>query len=131
MELLLRRTYFAQGTNGLLLCGGRVLCLTIELPWKENARLVSCIPEGRYTLRPRINRKFGRHLEVRGVPGRSLILIHPANDAQAELNGCIAPVSRLTGAGTGTGSRAAFNTLMLQAYAAAAQGEPLQLHITS
>jgi hypothetical protein len=35
------------------------------------------------------------------VPGRELILIHPANDAKKELLGCIAPVMELTGEGRG------------------------------
>jgi hypothetical protein len=46
-----------------------------------------------------------------GVPGRSLILIHPANNAVKELRGCIAPVSKHTGEGKGSGSRIAFEAL--------------------
>ena len=46
-----------------------------------------------------------------GVTGRSLILIHPANNAMKELRGCIAPVSKHTGQGKGSGSRIAFDNL--------------------
>jgi hypothetical protein len=49
---------------------------------------------------------------VTQVPGRSFILIHPANNAALELRGCIAPVLKLTGAGTGNGSHAACNKLL-------------------
>lgn len=38
---------------------------------------------------------------VKAVAGRSFILIPPANDAQKELRGCIAPVSILTAEGKG------------------------------
>lgn len=108
MVVFLTRRYFPDGTNGTLRCGGRVVCSTIELPWRNNRRGISCIPEGRYVLRKRRSRKFGWHLEVVGVTGRSLILVHPANNALLELNGCIAPVSKISGAGLGLLSRKAF-----------------------
>ncbi len=40
-----------------------------------------------------------------------MILIHPANNAMKELNGCIASVSKLSGPGMGLYSRAAFLSL--------------------
>jgi hypothetical protein len=45
------------------------------------------------------------------VPGRELILIHPANNALKELKGCIAPVSFLIAAGQGGESRKALGKL--------------------
>jgi hypothetical protein len=104
MELELFRTYDPEGTNGELKL---VVCNTIELPWLQNQRNVSCIPEGRYELRKRFIKKFGLHLLVVDVPGRSWILIHPANDAKTQLKGCIAPVTQLTGPGKGNESRLA------------------------
>ncbi len=104
MELELFRTYDPEGTNGELKL---VVCNTIELPWLQNQRNVSCIPEGRYELRKRFIRKFGLHLLVVDVPDRSWILIHPANDAKTQLKGCIAPVTQLTGPGKGRDSRLA------------------------
>ncbi len=44
---------------------------------------------------------------VEGVPGRSGILIHAANNAVTELRGCIAPVTKHTGPGRGIHSRVA------------------------
>ena len=96
MELELFRTYDPEGTNGELKL---VVCNTIELPWLQNQRNISCIPEERYELRKRFIKKFGLHLLVVDVPDRSWILIHPANDAKTQLKGCIAPVTQLTGPG--------------------------------
>ncbi len=107
MHLRLIRIYGSTGTNGYLVANHKVICKTIELPWNGNQRSVSCIPEGKYTLRERYSPRFGRHLEILNVPGRDLILIHPANDARKELRGCIAPVSELIGPGMGVKSRAA------------------------
>ena len=108
MVLVLSRTYFPEGTNGKLACDGQFICCTIELPWRENQREVSCIPEGYYLLRKRYSRKFQWHIEVVAVKNRSYILLHPANNALAELKGCIAPVTQLSGAGVGLQSRQAF-----------------------
>ena len=104
MELELFRTYDPEGTNGELKL---VVCNTIELPWLQNQRNVSCIPEGRYELRKRFIKKFGLHFLVVDVPDRSWILIHPATDAKTQLKGCIAPVTQLTGPGRGNESRLA------------------------
>ena len=68
------------------------VCKTIELPWEENLRNISCIPEGDYLLGLRHTERLGDHLVIEDVPGRQGILIHPANDAKKELRGCIAPV---------------------------------------
>lgn len=110
--LILRRTYHATGTNGDLYGPDKTeICKTIELPWKENQVRVSCIPEGRYRLQKRYSPKFSDHLILENVPNRSLILIHPANDANKELAGCIAPVTKITGAGKGDSSRVQFNKI--------------------
>jgi hypothetical protein len=111
MELLLTRSYYKGGTNGVLQSEGKKLCHTIELPWRNNRPCFSCIPEGRYLLEKRSSEKFNDHLQVVAVKGRSLILIHPANDARKQLLGCIAPVMTITGEGTGTDSVLACNLL--------------------
>ena len=66
------------------------LCKILELPWKNNERRVSCIPEGEYRVIAHKSRKFGHCFWVRDVPGRSEILIHPANYTR-QLLGCLAP----------------------------------------
>ena len=112
MEFELKRTYRSSGTNGALWYGGSLICHTIELPWKDNKVNISCIPEGRYLLEKRITHERGFHLILKSVPGRSWILIHPANDARTELEGCIAPVSELTGIGKGIRSKEAMDELL-------------------
>ena len=111
MVLVLSRTYFPDGTNGKLKCEGKLICHIIELPWKRNEKKVSCIPEGNYFIRMRYSAKYKWHLEVMDVPNRKFILFHPANNAQNELQGCIAPVTTLSGPGLGLMSRIAFNKL--------------------
>ena len=111
MELELVRAYFPKGTNGEIYHDGMRICYSIELPWVGNQHIVSCIPEGKYEMKKRFSEKFGEHLHITDVPGRTLILIHPANDALIELGGCIAPVSILTSEGKGIRSRIAFGLL--------------------
>jgi len=139
MELILERAYFKEGTNGTLFCSnlpfdiaqGKFLCHTIELPWNNNKRSVSCIPEGQYELIPRFSKKFNHHLLVKDVKNRNLILIHPANNALKELEGCIAPVTYLSGLGKGTQSRVALQKLLSLVYQAQDRKEPILLTIKS
>lgn len=107
MVLNLVRKYHPTGTNGEIFHEGNLISYSIELPWKENSFGISCIPEGQYLLAKRFSPKVGWHIHITGVKERSLILIHPANDAIKELNGCIAPVTTLTGIGKGSMSRIA------------------------
>ena len=147
MELVIFRTYHTDGTNGILrlvapddqqqACDNvlrqapttfagagrmtavnRFVCYTIELPWEDNLPQHSCIREGRYELKKRYSTRFGQHLLVDHVPGRELILVHPANDALKELRGCIAPVSILTGPGKGILSKNAFQKVVSLVYKA-------------
>jgi hypothetical protein len=129
--LVLTRTYFPDGTNGKLECEGKLICNTIELPWKMNETKVSCVPEGKYFIRKRYSRKFQWHLEVIDVEDRGLILFHPANNALKELNGCIAPVTKISGPGLGLQSRLAFSKLKDLVYRALDSTETVLLIIKS
>lgn len=111
MKLELIRKYFPQGTNGILLLNGVKLCATIELPWRNNQSLTSCIPEGDYKLIKRYSPQFKWHLQLSEVPGREGILIHPAGNCVAELKGCIAPVSYVTGIAKGNLSAKAMSEI--------------------
>ncbi len=65
-------------------------CATLELPWINNQPRVSCIPEGRYTMKFEYSNSFKEFLwELKNVPGRSEIKIHRANYPK-DLLGCIA-----------------------------------------
>mgnify|MGYP000956160378 CR=1 FL=1 len=131
MRLFLTRTYFPEGTNGKLECEGKLICHTIELPWKKNGTKVSCIPEGKYFIKKRYSSKFNWHLEVENVENRSLILFHPANNALLELKGCIAPVTKLSGPGQGLLSRKAFAKLKDLVYQALDSKESVELIVES
>ncbi|MEY3501636.1 MAG: hypothetical protein RL308_3309 [Bacteroidota bacterium] len=131
MVLTITRTYFPDGTNSKLECEGKFICNTIELSWKNNETKVSCIPEGKYFIKKRYSNKFQWHLEVLGVKKRSLILFHPANNALQELNGCIAPVTKLSGPGLGLMSRKAFVKLKELVYKALDKGESVELIVKS
>lgn len=131
MVLVLTRTYFPEGTNGKLECEGKLICNTIELPWRNNERRVSCIPEGEYFIEKRYSLKFKWHLHVLDVENRSLILFHPANNALKELNGCIAPVTKLSGPGLGLFSRKAFTKLKDQVFKALERKESVLLIVQS
>ena len=131
MVLVLTRTYFPEGTNGILAIDGEFICCTIELPWRENEKRVSCIPEGYYLLRKRYSRKFQWHIEVVAVKKRSSILLHPANNAMKELNGCIAPVTQLSGVGLGLQSRQAFAKVKNSVYNALEQSAIVSLIVQS
>ena len=130
MELFLYRDYHPLVTNGILVCNNSLVCYTIELPWQDNRRMVSCIPEGRYQLVERYSEKHRFHLLVKGVPDRTLILIHRANHAAKELKGCIAPVTELTAPGKGKQSARAFNGLMRLVFKSISDKEPVWLQIS-
>lgn len=125
------RTYHPEGTNGVLMHGGKAVCNTIELPWRNNRRWVSCIPEGRYRLIRREHFKHGDQLAVANVPDRSGILIHPANFAITELQGCIAPVTKCIAPGKGVFSRVALDRLKAIVYPALEAGEEVWLVIVA
>jgi hypothetical protein len=116
MELILIRNYNDLGTNGSIYNEDEFICHTIELPWRENQKGISCIPEGRYEIAKRFNSKFKWHFILINVPNRTFILIHPANDALKELKGCIAPVSILSAAGKGFESKKALKKLISIVY---------------
>lgn len=94
---------------------GKVLCCTLEEPWRNNERSISCIPPGEYTAHRRLSPKRNAELfELDAVPGRSNIEIHVGNTT-ADTEGCI-----LVGTSFGTvngqhgivESRAAFKRFM-------------------
>lgn len=112
MIVELARTYYPEWTKGVISIHDVMLSYTLELPWRDNQRNISCIPEGFYPLVERRSARFAHHMLIDQVPNRDLILLHPANDASKELRGCIAPVMRLTGSDQGSHSRIALELLM-------------------
>lgn len=77
-----------DGTFGVLLIGSLAF-YTVEEDRRGNQRRVSCIPPGTYRCRRTIYYRHGYEtFEVTDVPGRSRILIHPAN-TEEDVEGCI------------------------------------------
>ena len=96
--LLIRDTFSKKSTIGELFLNGERICDTLENPWVDNQRNVSCIPEGVYPVRLRLPRESASrdylHLLVQEVPNRDWILFHRGNTAK-DTSGCI-----LVGLGT-------------------------------
>ncbi len=82
-----RRSEWA--TLGRLSIDGEPVCHTLERPWLDNKRRVSCIPVGEYTGAVQHSPRFKAWLpELLDVPGRDQILIHAGNTAD-DTEGCI------------------------------------------
>jgi len=67
-----------HGTIGRLKAP-RFSCWTMEPPWRDNARGLSCIPTGDYRCVWHRSPRYGWVYMVTNVPGRSFILVHPGN----------------------------------------------------
>ena len=131
LTLRLERGYLPNGTNGTVYLHGEPICHTIELPWRDNRRNVSCIPEGRYRLVRTRGRRFQYCIRLLDVPGRSGILIHAANHAATQLRGCIAPVTEHIGEGKGSYSRVAMERVEDVVYPVLAAGEAVWLEVVT
>lgn len=77
--LLLRTKSTDQGTFGRLLYNDKIRYYTLEPPWRNNEKGVSCIPEGEYKAVWHHSPKYGWCYLITGVPNRSFILVHPGN----------------------------------------------------
>ena len=90
--LLIRDTFSKVSTLGELFLNGERICDTLENPWQDNQRNISCIPEGVYDVRLRLPRESATrdymHLLVKDVPNRDYILLHIGNTAK-DTSGCI------------------------------------------
>ena len=88
MIKLIRTASSPIGTYGTLVRDSVPICLTLEDPWNENKRQISCIPEGMYHCIPHNGTKYKNVWELLGVSGRSAILIHNGNTTDDTM-GCI------------------------------------------
>lgn len=97
-QLTLRRLETSdEGTFGIMECDGFTYA-TLELPWRDNQQEISCIPPGTYRCTWEMSPSRGHETyRLVNVPGRSGVLIHPANwggdeakGFKAQIKGCIA-----------------------------------------
>ena len=90
--LLIRDMFSDKSIIGELFLNGERMCDTLELPYRDNQRSVSCIPAGQYKVRLRYPRESATrdylHLLVQDVKDRSYILFHRGNSAK-DTRGCI------------------------------------------
>ena len=81
--LLIRDTFTEESTIGELFINSERICDTLERPYFNNQRNISCIPEGVYPVRLRLPRESATrdyvHLLVQDVPDRDWILVHRGN----------------------------------------------------
>ena len=88
--ILVRDSKTYACTTGLLIVEGKVF-YTLERPWLNNGRNVSCIPAGEYEgvyLDRSASGKYKNIYHLRDVPDRSGILIHNGN-VVTHTRGCI------------------------------------------
>lgn len=89
------RSYFEDHTRSVFVAldgdGNHILtCVILELPWRDNAFRISCIPEGKYKVKRRWTNKFGWHYHIQDVKNRTYILQHPGNYTY-QIEGCQLP----------------------------------------
>lgn len=85
---LVRVTEYNGATMGVLCIDGSPEVVTLEDAWRDNEKLISCIPVGRYKLKLHRSPKFGLTYQVQDVPERDQILFHAGN-THKDTHGCI------------------------------------------
>jgi len=79
--VILRINSGDQGMFGALLIDKAFFSYTLEPPWRDNQKNISCIPEGLYHCSLTDSPRFGKAYQVEDVPGRTHILFHAGNFA--------------------------------------------------
>lgn len=105
-QILHERVYLPDRTLGSWISGnGGILCKVLELPWRDNKRSISCIPEDEYLVTysdpvlkddptTELDESGGRHERpyahyiIHNVPNRSGILVHAGVNINHSL-GCL------------------------------------------
>ena len=124
----------ASGTFGKLSTDSGFECYTGELPWKDNAPDISCIPAGVYEAEIIASPKHGNCYQVQSVPNRTMVEIHAGNfcgdvsqGLKTDVLGCII-LGRAIG-GIGNQKAVLSSRDALQAFEADLNGEAFQLSV--
>ncbi len=92
MNLLLQRHTIDGGKTliGTLsqFDSGQFICFTLERPWLDNQKDVSCIPSGAYLCSRYTSPHHGSTFIINGVEGRDSILFHKGNFV-TDSKGCV------------------------------------------
>jgi hypothetical protein len=111
---------------------------SIELPWRDNKSMISCVPAAIYQTKIVYFGAMGIYVyELQDVPGRTDCLIHPANWAgdtamgyYTELHGCTAlgnGIGILTPNGYGPQQALLASDAAFKAFMLAAAGDTLEV----
>jgi len=92
MIKITRLEYGENETIGVLQLSCKVLCYTLELPWRDNKNDISCIPKGKYKCILAKYKDKGDRWLVQDVPDRTGVFIHAGN-THNDILGCILPGS--------------------------------------
>ena len=111
-----RLSYSRTETMGIMRINN-LRFFTLELPWLDNQKNISCIPTGEYNYIKRVSPGKGYEvIELVDVPDRAYIQIHLGNYMR-QIEGCILPGTGLKdidrdGVIDVTNSEEAFNQIM-------------------
>jgi len=75
-------------TMGYLSINNKTVCYTLELPWENNAKNISCIPAGSYKGILRYDKSDGWRIQLENVPDRDGVQIHMGNYTK-QIKGCV------------------------------------------
>ena len=89
IEATINRIYQKDCTIGILNHVSGWRCMTLELPWKDNKKDISCVYPGIYLCEKRHSNKNGDVFELKNVINREYIQCHSANFTK-QILGCIA-----------------------------------------
>lgn len=104
---------------------------TLELPDKNNAPKISCIPQGIYICKYTLSPHFNKHTyEILNVPNRAGIRIHSANLA-SQLLGCIALGSALKDINNDGNQDVIHSGDTMHEFEAIMGGEDFELHVVN
>lgn len=84
----LTRYYSGKDCTLGVLTDGDFFLYTLENPWLDNQKHISCIPDGTYSVVPHNGFKHKDVWRLQGVDGRYSILIHVGNRV-SQTKGCI------------------------------------------
>lgn len=85
---LKRLCFNDDGTYGVFIEDKIPFMNVLEESWRDNAKGISCIPEGTYTVKRYSSPKHPDSWQVMNVPTRDYILIHTGN-TEADIEGCL------------------------------------------
>lgn len=125
------------GTFGRLTTPTGKIYHTLELPWRDNERGLSCIPPGSYTARMAYSNHFGRklyRLDDSQTAPRTAILIHAGNWAGDTKRGLRSDFLGCIGLGMKRGELAGQPAILnsskaIELFYAELQGQPFLLNI--